>query len=173
MISLLWFLAHADGSVSDQEKTSLSRIAPLLDEAYDTYAVDLATTCEARMAASAREFGAANAPKIEAGRTIDSMNTQELNGKLLCWNMLALADSDGIDEAELDYVRYVSERTNVERTVYEELVNYRRAIDEIEFSKEGLKSSSRSYAEIEPLVSDFSDRQMKLVEAAQALVSDK
>lgn len=100
MISLLWFLAHADGSVSDQEKTSLSQIAPLLDEAYDTYAVDLATTCEARMAASAREFGAANAPKIEAGRTIDSMNTQELNGKLLCWNMLALADSDGIDEAE-------------------------------------------------------------------------
>lgn len=173
MVSLLWFLAHADGSVSDEEKTSISQIAPLLDEAYGSYAAELEETCAERLTNSAREFGASNAAKVEAGRTIDAMDASGLNERLLCWNMLALAGSDGIDDAELDYVRYVSERTGVDHAIFEELVNYRRAIDEIAASKEGLKSANRSYGEIEPLVSEFSARQMKLVEAAQALVSNR
>lgn len=173
VVSLLWFLAHADGVVTDDERVAVAQMAPAFDEEYETYAADLEQDCAARLRASAAEFGAQNAAKVEAGRVLDSMDVDEASGKLLCWNMLALAGADGLDQAELDYIRYVSQRAGVDHAVFEELCNYRRAIDEIEASKERLKSANRSYGEIEPIVSEFSAREAKLVEAAEALVCDR
>lgn len=173
VVSLLWFLAHADGTVTDDERMAVAQMAPAFDEQYETYAADLEQDCAARLRASAAEFGTPNAAKIEASRVLDSMDVDEASGKLLCWNMLALAGTDGLDQTELDYIRYVSEKTNVDHAVFEELCNYRRAIDEIEASKEQLKQTDRSYGEIEPIVSEFSAREAKLVEAAETLVCDR
>ena len=88
-------------------------------------------------------------------------------------NLLSLANSDGIDESELDLIRYVGEKAEIDPAAFAELKNYSDAIAEIERSIEELKQSGRSYGEIEPLVAEFTQRERTIIEAAQSLITDR
>ncbi len=172
-ISLLWCLAHVDGSISEDERKTLGELSASIDPDYESYAREVEEECGTKLAEAGKEFGHENAAKIEAQRIIESLSPTSEEAKLLCWNLFALANSDGLDESEVDFIRFASEKAGVEAAVIEELKNYSDAIIEIEESIEQLKRSDRSYGEIEPLVSEFVKRQNVLVEAAQALIADR
>ena len=101
------------------------------------------------------------------------MEPSPRDARLLCWNLLAIANSDGLDEREADFIRFVSERAGLDPVVFEEFRNYSDAIVEIERSQEQLKESDRTYSEIEPIMTEFEKRKQTIIEAAQALVTDK
>lgn len=172
-ISLLWYLASVDGVVSEEEKETLGQLAASLDESYGEYASELETECLAKLDEGRREFGAQDAAKIEAQKIVEALKPSMQDAKLLCWNLLALANSDAIDEHEIDFIRFVSEKSGVSASVFEELRNYSDAIVEIGRSRENLRTSNRSYAEIEPLVNELADREQTILRAAQALVADR
>lgn len=173
LVALLWCLALADGSISAEERASLAEISVTLDEGYESYAEELEQDLIARIEGTAAEFGRQHAAKIEAQRIIDSFENDPQDARLLCWNLLALANSDGLDEVEADFIRFVSEKTGVDPAVFEELRNHSDAIVEIGKSIELLRASDRPYAEIEPLVAEFSERQQAVVDAIHSLVSDR
>lgn len=172
-IALLWCMAYADGTVSDAEATALDEISTALDESYESYAADLKQECDRAIQESSREFGYLNAVKIEAQKLIESIEPTQTDAKLICWNLLSLANSDGIDESELDLIRYVGEKAEIDPAAFAELKNYSDAIAEIERSIEELKQSGRSYGEIEPLVAEFTQRERTIIEAAQSLITDR
>lgn len=101
------------------------------------------------------------------------MELDASGAKLLCWNLLALASSDELEDNELDFIRYVSEKAGVEPSVFAEMENHGRSLVEVEKSIAQLKMSDKNYSEIEPLVSENMLRQTTILEAAQALVSDR
>lgn len=172
LISLLWCLAHVDGVISSEEKEKITELARSLDENYNVYSAELEQECSKHLAIQTAEFGAQTGVKIEAQRIIESMKLSERDAKLLCWNLLAVAASDGLDEKELDFVRYASERAGVDATVFEELRNYSCAIVEIDKERQQLRASDRPFGVIEPLMNELADREQIIIQAAQALITD-
>lgn len=172
-ISVLWYLVHVDGAVSAEERETLSQLAGGIDNNYASYADELEVQCSAALAAAAAEFGVQAAAKIEAQKVIEPLNLSPMEAKLMCWNLFALANSDGLDAGELDFIRFVSEKAGVSKATFEEFRNYSDAIIEIAESRESLKASDRSYSEIEPLVNELLERERVVLEAAQALVTDR
>lgn len=165
-------MIHVDGAFSVEERETLDRIAGGIDDNYSAYAGELEEECASTYKTSVAEFGPQAAAKVEAQKIIESMEISPRDAKLMCWNLLALAGSDGVDESELDFIRFVSAKAGVSQSVFEELRNYNDAIAEIGTACAQLKASDRSYSEIEPLVSEFEKREQVILEAVQALVSD-
>jgi hypothetical protein len=125
-----------------------------------------------RLCKAAGEFGQLAACKIEAQRIVESMELSERDSRLLCWNLLALANTDGLDERETDFIRFVVRKANVDEATFEELRNYSDAIVEIEQARKALGTSDRSYSKIEPLMTEYAHREQIILGAAQALVCD-
>ena len=171
-VSLLWCLAYVDGEISPDERAMLAEISKTLDEGYEEYAEQIEQDCIARLQEASADFGVAHAAKHEAQRIIDTMDISPTGAKLLCWNLLAIANSDGLEESELDFIRFVSAKSGLDPAVFQELKNYSDAIVEIEKARADLKSSNRLYAEVEPLDNEFAQREQVILEAAQMLVSD-
>lgn len=172
-ISLLWCLASVDGVISEKERQTLGELARAFDEGYEAYAEELESDCLARIKANSDEFGWDNAMKIEAREIIASMGVTTRDAKLLCWNLLALANSDGVEQPELDFIRFIGKECGLDPAVFEEFKNYGDAVGEIEAACNALKSSNRPYAEIEPLINEFAERQRIILDAAQALIMDE
>lgn len=172
-IALLWYLANIDGVVTDQERETLNQLAGSLDDAYANYSEGLEKECSAAFSTAVRDFGPQAAAKVEAQKIIESLAPAPVEAKLMCWNLLALANADGLDANELDYIRFVSEEAGVSRSVFEELRNYSDAVVEIGKARESLKASDRPYNEVEPLVNEYAERERVVLDSAQALISDR
>ena len=172
-VAILWYLIQIDGSVSDEEKAAFEQLALCVDESYRSYAAELEAECASSLEMSAKEFGLSSGAKIEAQKIIEALQPSYTDAKLLCWNLLALANSDGVSEEEVDFIRFVSEKAGVARSVFEELRNYSDAAGEIGSAREQLRRSNRSYADVEPLVVEYEKRERAILEAAQALVEDR
>lgn len=173
LISLLWCLASVDGEITEIERQKLEELALTVDENYPTYGNELEQECARRLEEGAREFGHQNAAKIEAQRVIESLELSPQDARLICWDLLALAGADELDNRELDFVSFASEKAGVGRDTFEELRNYSDAILETEACLVRLKASNRSYSEVEPLVEELSERIRTIIVAAQALITDK
>ena len=172
-VALLWYLASVDGEITSEEKAKIDELAKSFDDDYEEYATELVQECTSEIRVSENEFGLQNAAKIEAQKLIETLEPSPRDARLLCWNLLAIANSDGLDEREADFIRFVSERAGLDPVVFEEFRNYSDAIVEIECSQEQLKESDRTYSEIEPIMTEFEKRKQTIIEAAQALVTDK
>lgn len=173
LIALLWCLAYVDGVVSDEERKTLAELSEALDSKYSEYAAEHEQEYIAKLQDASSEFGHQNAAKIEAQKIIERTGAPSEDAKLLCWNLLALANADGLDESEIDFIRFVGEKAGIDPAVFEELRNYSDAIAEIGESLDKLRLSDKSYTEIEPLVAEFTHRQQELFEAVQALIADR
>lgn len=171
--ALLWCLASVDGAVTAAERGKLAELALSLDGAYGEYSAELECECMERLEQGAREFGHAHAAKMEAQRLVELMAPDPRDARLICWNLLAVANVDGLDAAELDFIRFVGERAGVDAAAFEELCNYSNALVEIEAAREEMRASGRSYAEVEPLVNELAQREQVTIDAAQALVTDR
>lgn len=172
-VSLLWLMAYVDGNVSAIEKERLNELASGIDEGYETYAEEIEQTCVSRMIEGSKEFGRLSTAKMEAQKVIESLSLTERDAKLVCWNLFAVANADGLVDNERDFIRFVGEKAGVDAAVFEELKNYCDTIAEIGKARDRLAQSNRSYGEIEPLMDEFAKREQNIVNAAQALISDR
>lgn len=172
-ISLLWLMTYVDGDVSDLEKEKLNGIAYGIDEGYGSYAEEIERACVSRMVEGSREFGRLAAAKIEAQKIIESFDLTKRDARLVCWNLFAVAGADGLVDDEGDFIRFIGEKAGVEAVVFEELKSYSEAIVEIGIARDRLAQSNRNYGEIEPLMDEFAKREKCIVDAAQALISDR
>ena len=173
MVELLWCMAFADEVVTDAERETLNELSGGIDAHYEDYRTEIEDEFSLKLTENSKEFGHLAAVKIEAKDIIESLELTPTEAKLLCWNLLALASSDGIDDNELDLIRFIGERSDLEASIVEELRNYSDAIVETANAREQLKQSTKSYSEIEPLISELASREQTLIEAAQSLIADK
>ena len=173
MVELLWCMAFADEVITDEERETLNELSSAFDADFESYQAGIEHEFGSALAENSKEFGHATAVKLEAKRIIESLEPTFTEAKLLCWNLLALASSDGLDDSELDLIRFIGKQMELEASIVEELRNYTDAIVETGRAREQLKRSTRSYSEIEPLIAELEKREQTLVEAAQSLITDK
>lgn len=172
-IELLWCMAYADETITEAERETLNELSSGFDENYEAYRAEIEDEFAIRLEGNKKEFGNLAAVKIEAKSIIESLELTPAEAKLLCWNLLALASSDGLDDNELDLIRFIGKQSGLEASIVEELRNYSDTILEIARAREQLKQSTRSYSEIEPLINELANREQALIEAAQSLIADR
>lgn len=172
-IELLWVLAHIDGKVTENEEEKLEEIACNIDANYPHYSNELKYSCRQHLDESTAEFGLKVAAKVEAQKIIEQMKLEPQDAALVCWNLLSIASADSLDDDEIDFIRFSGEKAGIDPVVFEELKNYIDCIVEIETTQEQLKSSGRSYSEINPLIEELEHRKQVTLSAAQALVTDE
>lgn len=170
--ALLWCLAHADGEVSQMETEKLAETMRSIDPRYDSYAASVEADCRKRIQAESVEFGWKSAAKLEAKRIIGSMDTDPQGAKLLCWNLLAIAYSDGVTDSEKDFIRYSCSKAGLDDAVFEELCAYNDALVEIARLSEHLRETGCSEAQAET-TANLANRERTIIEAAQALITDR
>lgn len=170
--SLLVCLASIDGVISDKERAKITGIAADLGAEMEGEGCGFIDTVVDGMKSDADEFGALAAAKINARFTIDNASMTERDRRLLCWGLLAVGRSDGVSADEMDFIRYVNERSGLDPVVADELIGYITAIGETSALAEELKASNRPYSEIEPLAAELAQREDAITAAAQALITD-
>lgn len=170
--ALLWCLASADGVIAEAEQQKVDELVSTLDPTYSEYAAQVKEETSWHLAAAAAEFGKANAAKVHAQSILQGMELNQQEAKMLCWNLLVLAIMDEADQAELDLVRFVGQRANIDQSVVEELTSYACAVCEIDQARAAMNTSDRRLAAISPLLAEYDQRRNTIISAAQALVTD-
>jgi len=171
-LRLLYYLAAVDGSVSDAELMKIRDLALSMDDGFDEYEERLSSDCLDRVERDTKEFGRLNATKMAAQYSIENLDLTRREKRLICWNLLAVASSDGLEKDEMSFIEFVCSKMGVDDSDFSELRNYSLALLDLEQERRSLTESNRPYKEIEPLVNEISDRKLVIVEAAQEFVND-
>ena len=174
LINLMCCFAASDGEITQLEREKIFAIAVDMGDGPDDDPGRRAVVEDAiaLIDADGREFEYAVAAKVGAQRILEGMDLTEQEKRSLCWNLHALAHVDGISDRELDFIRFVNEKSGVSKSAAEELGSYAAAIAEIAVERKKLIATDRCYSEIQPLVTELEKRERVLLEAAWALVSD-
>lgn len=174
LVNLLCCFAACDGEITTAEKEKIAAIANDLSVSTggDFSGDNVVQAALGQLDADSREFEYVVAAKVGAQRILENMTLAEQEKRSLCWNLYALAYADGATSTEIDFIRFVCEKSGVNPAAAEELGAYAAAIYEIGEEKKKLAGVDRSYREVGPLVDELSKREQVLMEAAWALVSD-
>lgn len=107
----------------------------------------------------------------ESVRDWSSYDSIEASG--LIWNLLCIAASDKeYSEIEKKLIRYIVRKFQVDKTVYLEMENAMKAIQDISKEIDYLKRSDKPYMMIESMIGTLSERQTVIFDSVKVLITD-
>ncbi|MCH3942104.1 MAG: hypothetical protein WAY93_10020 [Atopobiaceae bacterium] len=172
-VRMMVYLAAADGDVTQSERTKLAEIGRGLDAGFDEYGNKLMDECLKQIESDREEFGQLNAVKMGAKSIISglSMNAQEK--KVLYWDLLTIAGLDGFDEEEIDFLRFVSAKLDLDPVLLQEMKNYYGTVVDLENERAKISRSNHPFKDIEPIAKEFDARSAAVSDAIRALIEDE
>lgn len=91
----------------------------------------------------------------------------------LLWNLLSIAASDKeYSTIEQKLIRYIVRKLNIDKSIYLEMENAMKAIQDINREADLLKRSNKSYAAIESMIKMLSERQKVIFDSVKELIAD-
>lgn len=178
VLAAFYYLMSADGDISTHELEKLNEIrSELALDDYEDYKDSLTSEFESRMALAFDDDDRFDL--ILEG--LDAALSQEKNElevgitpRLLIWNMLVMACSDGVyHDKERRIIKHIVRTTGIEKSVFlemEQLVQTGAAIaKEISW----LAASSKPYNEVQPMIAELENRQKVILDEAKALLKDE
>ncbi len=105
----------------------------------------------------------------------DAMSTNDgiIDSKILLWNLVVIAYSDGdysVEEGKI--LRFVAKTMGIDKAFIPEMESSIQAIQAIEIEEKFLKSSDRRYEKIELELNELADRKDTIMQGIQALILD-
>lgn len=178
-LKVLYYLMMIDGDVSEEEMTSFSSIGNSLDpESFFTYREELIATCKTQGAALFEEEDYVDV--VQEGVDVCLLSNELLsdeegvNPRLLIWNMLTIAYSNGeYSVAERRLIKHIVRVTHVDPSVFWEMEQLIQASISVGNELSWLQSSNRPYAEIRPVVEETEKRINNIKQAANELIGDE
>lgn len=192
-LQIMYCLMAVDGTISEEEADKFDEIGKASDPYFATYKKILIKEC---LAASRLEttYGQAFVPRtpeemedyydqihdyvgdLIADRSLDgsAIGTEgRVRGKILLWNLLAIAYSEGdYSKNEKRLIRFIARKAGVEDTVLLDMEHTIRTLFAIEKEEEWLKSTDRPYRVIEARVNELADRKNTIMQGVNALIAD-
>lgn len=96
-LKILYYMMAADGIITDTERSTFDELGRLIDDRYDSYRTDILWQCR-NIALTTPEgdpvFALLNNVSRELADVSDVMTEDMIPGRLLVWNMLAIALCD-------------------------------------------------------------------------------
>ena len=189
-LQIMYCMMAVDGTISEEEEDKFDEIGKACDPNFETYKDSLIKECliESRLETA---YGHAFVPRkpdemedyynqihdyvgdLVAGRSQGGLSDGGVRAKILLWNLLAIAYSEGDYSAnEKRLLRYFARRAGIEDTVLMEMEHTIRTLFAIEKEEEWLKSTDRPYRVIEARVNELSDRKNTIMQGVNALIAD-
>lgn len=176
-LRLCYYLIIADGTVSDEENVRFCELGRELDPEFESYQesiIEEGISLMQRAAADKDEYYdsihdcvndiiQSSASPVENG----------VHGKLLLWNLLTVAFSEGeYSSSEKRLLRLIARRASIDGTVLLEMEHTLRTLFAIEAEENWIKNSDRSYAVVEERINELEDRKSTIMLGVQALMAD-
>lgn len=186
-LRILYCLMLIDGAVALEEEAKFSEIGLSCDPDFNIYKKQLIDECYAAAqseSAQGVEFVSLETEDSEeyydqihnyVGNLIKEENfyrTEGVRAKELLWNLLATAYSeDDYSENEKRLIRFIADKSGVDRAILPEMERKLIALTEIEKEEELLKSTDWPRKAIEESAAELSKRKNSIMQEIDALVS--
>ena len=174
-LKIIYYLMAADGEVFQSEEERFDSIGKELDPDFEKSKDQIVRECQAQLDKviepddyyDVLQDGVEDA-LLASSQTADSFITP----KLLVWNLLTIAYSDGgYDEAERKLIKYIVRKTNIDKAVFLEMESSILTLMEIENELSWIKTTNRPYLVIEGMVNELADRKNVIFESVKDLIT--
>lgn len=177
-ISVFYGLISVDGEIGEDELQKLDELGNELDpECFAGYRDEVIAEGQAqqeKMIDDEDLYDVIAECVQDALRDVVDDSTQGVPSRLLLWNMLTLAFSNGdYDAAQRRLIKHVARVAGIPASVFLEMEQLMQTYVSVENERAWLKTSQRPYAEIEPIVEELNDRIRVLAASAEALIGDE
>lgn len=176
-LSIFYYLMSADGTLRDSELELFDSIFDEMGGSCSLSKEDLTLACQAQLEANASSIS----PLIPAMTCVDqtllsageiAKDEVTISPKLLVWDLIAIAHSDGgLDATERELKDHIARQVDVNETTLLEMESAALTIYDIERELNWVKTTNRPYLVIEQIVNKLESRKAAAFEGAQALIT--
>ena len=175
-LMVIYGLMSIDGSIQAGEADKFDLIGKELDPGYDGYKEELIQKCMLVTKDAADEQDRYD---LILGQVSDIIKSAEksksagIRGKLLLWDLYAIAYSDGhYDETEKRLIRFISRLLHIDSVIAMEMEQTLQTMITIEKEEAWLRTTDRQYQIVEARMNELADRKQVVMQGIQALIAD-
>ena len=174
-VKVIWFLMAADGQIYQNEEEKFNSVGRELCATFDEKREELVADCQKcpDQADDPDEYlDVLQDGVLRALLTSKVTEDTFITPKLLLWNMLVLAYSDGeYGEAERKLIRFTARKLDIDKSVLLEMDNSIQTITEIDNEMKWIKTTDRPYLTIEAMVNELNDRKTVVFDSVKELIA--
>lgn len=175
-LKIIYCIMAADGKIDEEETIKFIEIANEVDNGFNTYQDNLMLEMKDMIikAKKDEDYDLCLSDFIsETIRHSKKDKSASIPSKLLIWNLLVIAYSDGTcNEEELKLIRYTAKQLELDRSIILEFTSYIQTLMAMMKEEEWLKSSNRKYTEVEKVLNELTDRKQNIMQGVYALIKD-
>lgn len=190
-IKIIYYLMAVDGVICQSEEEKFDEIAREIDLNFIHYKEEIMAECQAQIekvvdkekyyeavqecvgrvihgsASMTSDFNFPVYPVV--GRTLDF---KQVSGRVLVWNLLAIAFSDGkYSKEERKLIQYVISALNIDTTFFFEAENTMKAIAALEKEEKWLRTTKKPYSVIETQINELEHRRAIIENSVKKLIA--
>lgn len=175
-IKIIYYLMLADGEVSPEEDEKFELIGKELDPNFREYQEALMSGSKESLqgALDKQEYADLIHEQVsDVIRNSDTGSGTGIRGKLLLWDLYAVAYSDtSFSDEEKRFIRFVCRALNIDPVVGQEMEQSLLAITAIEEEERYLRTTNRQYGKVEGRMNELADRKQAVMQGIQMLIID-
>lgn len=175
-VAAFYYLAMADGNVSQEELVKFDEIGNSLDpEHFAEYRDELIAECESQKYRMIDEEDYFDVITEAFDRSLELVEGEEgVASRMLIWNMLVISMADGeYSQSERRLIKHLVRLTGTEKSVFLEMEQLLGAYFSVQKERALFADSDRPYKEIAPLIEQLNKREQALAQIAQDLIADE
>ncbi len=173
-LKVFYYMIAVNGKIEPEEEERFDYLGYEIDSKYEEHKEYVISVCKKQLEKIIDKddyYDVIQDGVEEAILAFQESDNGFVPAKLVVWNLLTLAYSDGeYDEAEHKLMKYVARKVDISKDIYLEMENSYLTVKEIDREMEWIKDTDRPYRRIEKTVKELERREQAIVESARALI---
>ena len=180
-IKIVYYLMAVDGEICQAEEDKFEAIAKELDSDFDDHRSEIIAACKNQLNKVIDQDEYYDVIQEGVGTAIDnseaadsmwSLWDSKVGNKIIVWNLLAIAFSDGrYSSEERKLIKYVTRRLNLDKAIFLEMEGTIKALNALDHEEKWLRTTTKPYGEIEKLVNELEYRKNVINNSAKELIA--
>ncbi len=176
-LRIIYCVMAADGIIEAEEMNKYSEIALEIDEKFEEYRDDFLGELSTFTAKTQDDEDYDDFLRDYISDTVRHSKSEKkgtVPGKVLLWNLLAISYSDGSClEIEKKLIRYCAKQLEIDKSIILEFEGYIQTLNAILNEEAWLKSSNRSFAEVDKQLNELTERKTVIMQGVYALIAEQ
>ena len=174
-LKIMYYLMVADGQLLSDEAEKYDLIGEDISPCYEELKDGIIGECQAQLdkVIDPEDFYDVVQEGVEDA-LISSVKTEDtfITPKLLVWDLLTIAHSDGAyDAAERKLIKYVVRQLEIDKAILLEMESAIQTVMDLENELLWIKTTDRPYLTIEAMVNEIEDRKHVIFDSVMDLIT--
>ena len=174
-VKAIYYMMAVDGMIYQNEEEKFNEIGRELDPDFDDHKEVIVRECQAQMEKlidPEDQYAVLQDGVEDAIASGVNAKGAVITPKVLVWDLLAVAYSDGsYDAQERQLLKYVVRKLNIDKAVFLEMESSFLTLMDLENELAWIKTTDRPYLTIETMVNEISDRKTAVLESLKDLIA--